>query len=365
MTNFEPKFKEFAKGKFRCCAKKIFYTCPKTTLPLATFYKNCETLPHIDSFVCAQEKHKDGTDHIHALLIFKKEQDISSPRHFDKLAGKHPNFQGVRNVIAVFNYVTKGNETMNFNFSLENMKNDQKSAKKEVWFAVSDAKSTAEGLAILRDQDPESFFKYGKAVGNNLDSVHGKPLPEYVPDATFVFPYRVPGLVTTWINQYFTPSRIPRRKVLIVVGPTQLGKTAWARSLGMHSFVRGTLNIDKLHDNVKYWVFDDLDWKFTPNKKQLLLGMGEVELNEKYRAKRTIFNYKPAIWLCNKMPDFGDEEQYWVDNAVIVCIDAPLWVEEIPETPEFLHQPLETDEELSDDDDDIELSQSSAKRFKQ
>ena len=47
-------------------------------------------------------------------------------------------------------------------------------------------------------------------------------------------------------------------KTLVVWGPSRTGKTAWARSLGHHSYMNSTWNQDAIDEGCKYIIFDDI-----------------------------------------------------------------------------------------------------------
>lgn len=151
---------------------------------------------------------------------------------------------------------------------------------------------------------------------------------KFKPNLEFVSPYKPESFVITdemkkWVDEEMPKTE--RAKCLILVGATRLGKTQWARSLGKHVFWRGMTNLDKWDDSAKYLVLDDIDWEFIPSKKQLLTAMGECELTEKYRAKKTVINNKPAIVCCNQMPNFREHYDYWMENAIIVELTSKLY----------------------------------------
>jgi len=83
------------------------------------------------------------------------------------------------------------------------------------------------------------------------------------------------------------------------VGPTRIGKTSWARSLGHHMFMSGLFNLDEWDESARYLVIDDIDWKWLPAKKQLLGGQSNFNLSDKYRRKRQVVFGLPTIYCMN------------------------------------------------------------------
>ena len=78
------------------------------------------------------------------------------------------------------------------------------------------------------------------------------------------------------------------RLSLILWGPTKLGKTIWARSLGNHSYFNTVINFDQYDPDCDYAIFDDIGgFKFFPSYKAWLGCQEEFDVNEKYKRKKT------------------------------------------------------------------------------
>lgn len=175
-------------------------------------------------------------------------------------------------------------------------------------------------LRVIREGLPRDYFKSFNSIKAAVDHRYGKKRKEY--SKTLEFAWKLPEEIKNWIATEFV--KMERAKCLVVVGPTRLGKTAWARSLGKHMFWRTTVAYGDWNDEAKYIVMDDIDWQYIPQKKGILTQMGEVTLTDKYVKKITVDNNKPAIVLTNKTPDFGDEQAYWHANTTIVQITESL-----------------------------------------
>lgn len=79
-------------------------------------------------------------------------------------------------------------------------------------------------------------------------------------------------------------------------------------------------NLDDWDDTVKYIIFDDFDWKFIPSKKAFFGAQKQFTLTDKYRTKKTVHWGKPVIYLCNDLPVFDEEPDYYYTNTIIVTI---------------------------------------------
>ena len=57
---------------------------------------------------------------------------------------------------------------------------------------------------------------------------------------------------------HLTNNLVERARSLVLIGPTRVGKTVWARSLGNHAYFGGLFSIDEDLKDVEYAVFDDM-----------------------------------------------------------------------------------------------------------
>jgi len=128
---------------------------------------------------------------------------------------------------------------------------------------------------------------------------------------------------------YTNFNKIVRPKSLLLVGPTRLGKTVWARSLGRHMYMCGSFNLDDWDDAAQYLVLDDIPWKYLPSKKCFLGGQLEFVLTDKYRKKKTVRFGKPTIYSMNNdnyLEVRNSPEWEWImGNTVIVTLENKLY----------------------------------------
>lgn len=93
----------------------------------------------------------------------------------------------------------------------------------------------------------------------------------------------------------------------MIVGPSNIGKTMWARSLGRHIYWHTMIDLAIFDELAEYAVFDDFEWAYMPSKKAWWGGQQQFTITDKYRKKKTIKWGKPIIYLCN--PDDDPREQ--------------------------------------------------------
>lgn len=191
--------------------------------------------------------------------------------------------------------------------------------------AAREASNAGDYLRIVCEGDAQGFaksFNNIKACANHL--FPEDEFPPYVAPAWCNKGWNVPEALTRWKREEM--QKLDRPKCLVLVGPSRLGKTQWARSLGRHMYWRGTTNVTKWDQEAKYLIFDDIDWKFIPQKKSLLTGMGECTVTDKYKGKKDIVVDKSAIVLCNEFDiDSIEESSYWKKNLMVVHVSEPLF----------------------------------------
>jgi len=120
-----------------------------------------------------------------------------------------------------------------------------------------------------------------------------------------------------------------RRKSLILWGPSRMGKTIWARSLGKHAYFGGLFSLDESLEGVQYAVFDDLQggFEFFHSYKFWLGHQREAYVTDKYRAKTRIEWGRPAIYVTNDYPEGQKGVDWdWIQaNCLIVHVHQPLF----------------------------------------
>lgn len=133
------------------------------------------------------------------------------------------------------------------------------------------------------------------------------------------------------LSNHFQDQRPDRPLTLIIEGPTKTGKTAWARSMGLHNYFCGGVDFSVWNKFAIYTVIDDIPFQFLPCKKELLGCQKDFTVNEKYRKKCRIPGGIPSIVLCNpdqsyKAALMGSEMYEWsLSNVIHVEIKDPFF----------------------------------------
>lgn len=131
---------------------------------------------------------------------------------------------------------------------------------------------------------------------------------------------------------------------LVVYGPSKMGKTVWARSLGNHIYFCGLYSYAEAikAEEVDYAVFDDIQGgiKFFPAFKNWLGAQKQFQVKGLYRDPQLITWGKPSIWLANRDPrdqmydglrqdasrDSADNDVAWLEaNCIFVELASPIF----------------------------------------
>lgn len=144
-----------------------------------------------------------------------------------------------------------------------------------------------------------------------------KAVPYVSPFTEFILPFEV----QEWLDNEFNSEK-RRKKSLVLIGPSKLGKTEWARSLGEHMYFNHLANFkEDWNANAKYIIFDDFEWEFIPNKKGFFGGQLNFQISGKYMKVKTVTWGKCCIYLANSFPIIQKERDWYDENCVFVQIN--------------------------------------------
>lgn len=313
-------------SNFRIDAQNFFLTYPKCDL---TKEEALELIleAHADKLkyaVIAFERHADGSPHLHIQLAYHKKTCIRKDSYFN-LGEYHGNYQATRSIRKVAQYCTKEEDYLLWGITSEEFLS--LCGRRNIYAEALHSKSYDEACEIIKGGQPRDWVLHGDKVRQNLKRDFDCAFKDYSPIFDQI-PFNVPQELQDWVDDW-KGSRTP---CLVLIGPTQCGKTAWARSLVQpHVYWKGMTNLDSWNPNAKLLIFDDFDWKYLPSPKNFLTQSGDCTVTDKYRKKHDICVNMPAILVCNEMPtnDRGlslSLDDYWSKNMKFVQINSKLYV---------------------------------------
>lgn len=308
--------------KLRLESKRFFLTYPRYG-DSTRLLNRLRSEPNIQCYIVAHEYHNDGNPHLHAYVELSNRLRITDPRYWD-VETSHPNVQVVRSKSAVIEYACKDDEFIaEKNIGGQFEKWDIK--LKRFWKdAIAKCTTKAEFLHFCKEHFTREYVLQYSAIESFATIHFGRR--NYTPRYTT---FKPDAVLCMWAFLYLLqPTDRPRS--LILVGKSRLGKTEWARSLGVHWYMGGMFNLDCFWEDATYGIFDDIPVEFFKAQyKQFLGGQLEFVSTDKYRKKVALKWGKPCIFLCNP-PEYLKMYEHWdMDwikaNCEIVEIDNKMY----------------------------------------
>lgn len=198
--------------------------------------------------IIAEEKHKDGTPHLHLLLSYK-DKLITRDRHlFDFLVGKHGSYETVRSIKDAVRYVMKENNYLTIgNIPSEN--GIQKISKSTV---VAEMLKSGSTLEQIWEQEPGYFLQNKKKIQELyywLQSYHQlKKLPGIKYPISYKGENPQVSLIVEWLNTNLSSSMPFKAKHLYIYGPSNFCKTSLVMKLSSYIAVYDMPMMEDFYD---------------------------------------------------------------------------------------------------------------------
>lgn len=273
----------------------------------------------VEKLLVAQEEHEDGGKHYHCYIRFSAKPNIRNERFFD-FDGHHPNIQSTRSVPKWIEYCTKEDTEPLANFEWKSPPTKQALALASMRQAIEEKTSIKEAIDRTLDVDP-ILLRSVIALRAYYDismvkkEVH-MPLFDLSSFSLTAADYARMSGYAERISNHQRGVRSGMR-CMWFVGTSRNGKTALSRSLGSHWFISQTWNLDRITDEAKYGVIDDISWDKLRYYYKALLGLqSDISLTDKYRSK-TFFKFGiPVLVTSNELPNFTMDESSWLRENV-------------------------------------------------
>nr|QWQ56340.1 replication associated protein [Sweet potato leaf curl virus] len=340
-------------GRFNINAKNYFLTYPQCSISKEEALAQIQNIPTAvnKKFIkICRELHEDGQPHLHVLLQFEGKFQCTNQRQFDlvsqtRSAHFHPNIQRAKSSSDVKSYVDKDGDTLEwgeFQVDGRSARGGQQTANDAAAEALNAGNKEA-ALQIIREKLPEKFiFQYHNLV-SNLDRIFSPPPSVYSSPFSISSFNNVPDIISHWAaeNVMDAAARPDRPISIVIEGPSRIGKTVWARSLGPHNYLCGHLDLSpKVYSNSAWYnVIDDVNPQYLKHFKEFMGAQKDWQSNCKYGKPVQIKGGIPTIFLCN--PGEGSSFKLWLDkpeqealknwaviNAVFCDVDSPFWIQE-------------------------------------
>lgn len=289
-----------------------------------------EKVPTFTCITGAIEEHPTtGGQHIHVYLdTGNPEHTINDPRFFD-WDGVHPNIKPVRRTPHVVRkYVIKDGQII-FDEGTPPEEPAKKMTNDDKW------------AIALQATSKDAFLEEATRINTHETITHFTCLQSFAhwryrdnPD-----PYESCEIecqdhlypeLADWVQSNLRTKKSGRPQSLVLYGPSLVGKTLWARSLGKHAYFPGLFMLEGFcATEAQYAIFDDMmhGFKSVPNWKFWMGGQAEFVIGDKYMRKSRIKWGKPSIFIDNVDPrlTMDHSEVKWLEaNCTFVHVTGTL-----------------------------------------
>lgn len=260
--------------------------------------------------IIGREYHDDGGIHLHVFCDFGRKFRSRRVDVFD-VGGKHPNVvPSYGTPEKGWDYATKDGDVVCGGLGRPGKpaRGDLDGETDSLWTRITEATSRDEFWQLVHQYDPRAAVTSFPAISKYCDWKFAYHPPAYESPAGATYTSGEFDGRDDWLRQANLGSAGSGRRVksLVLYGPSQTGKTTWARSLGKHIYVLGLVSgkICSEATDVDYAVFDDIrgGFKFFHAFKEWLGCQAFVTVKELYKEPRQLPWNKPSIWCSNADP---------------------------------------------------------------
>lgn len=259
--------------------------------------------------IIGREHHENGGIHLHCFAEFGRKFRSRKANVFD-VDGIHPNIkQSYGTPEKGYDYAIKDGDVLCGGLGRPKPRSVGSGPSDSKWAIITSAKDRDEFWELVHELDPKAAATSFSQLQRYCDWKYQYHAPEYEsPTGAHFIGAEFDGRAR-WLEQSGIGSgekRGGRVKSLVLYGPSQTGKTSWARSLGKHIYCVGLVSGTEClkAPDVEYAVFDDIRGgiKFFHSFKEWLGCQPHLSVKELYREPKVIEWGKPSIWCSNADP---------------------------------------------------------------
>lgn len=221
--------------KFRLASKKFFLTFPQCSVTKEQAQERLQNKfpEELEWFIIGEEKHQDGTPHLHLALCFHNQKSVTRPDYFDFIGDKHGNYQTMKSQQNCVKYVVKGGIYVQNGIDVASVLAKKASKSAFVAKQILDGKTIKE----VAEEDP-GFFMMNKRKIEEYEAFVKRHknlnLQEWkkIPDADICDYDEISDMeISAWLNLNVKEPREFRQPQLYIYGPPKLGKSTLISNL--------------------------------------------------------------------------------------------------------------------------------------
>lgn len=226
------------KGNKQLQAKNWILTFPQCALKKEGALANIKEKWNKDELsfaIIAEEKHEDGSPHLHILLSFK-EKFITRDRHvFDFIARKHGSYETVRSLKDAIRYVKKDGNFLTIGDNIPSENGNQKQSKST---AVAEMLKSGATLEQIFEAEPGYFLQNKKKIQELAFWIASYQEAKRKPGLKFPISYVGENVntqrIVDWLNTNLSSTMSFKAKQLYIYGPSNHCKTSLVMKLSSY-----------------------------------------------------------------------------------------------------------------------------------
>lgn len=294
---------------WRLEARNLFLTYPQCQTTKESVLSNCLVLfgATLKWAVVARETHEDGEPHLHVCVALKSKYRSRVPDHLDQLAGKHGNYQAMRNIRSSLQYICKEDPA-----PLAHGIDLAKTLAKKDGRAAFIAHLVAGGASLseLVAEDPGYMLGNLQKVMTFAQAMRVEQQRQKKTKKSLTFSLSSGDVTSSalvgWLNNNIRKPREFKQKQLWLHSSPNMGKTSLVLSLQEHASVYWAPlegNNDDLYDDDAYdvVVFDEYFGQRKLTWLNSFLQGGPMTIYRRYHSVMK-YNNLPCIILSNFTP---------------------------------------------------------------
>lgn len=231
-------------SQFRFRAKSCLLTYSQTTEPQQDAFLHraenhfnyvADALRTPRVYRLGRERHNDGGTHFHVFISWSERVSFRNQSLLD-FHGSHPNIKPIpRTPEHAFDYAGKDGDIIYECGERPGKSGTLSSGRDSIWADALSQQCKEDFLSVLRNRAPRDFVLYFSAIKNYAAYHFASEAPEYHPPEFDTIQCEEFDRFNEWLSQSGIGGRErpPGRVMsLCLWGPSRLGKTVLARSLG-------------------------------------------------------------------------------------------------------------------------------------
>lgn len=231
--------------------------------------------PPLEWYIVCQEKHKDGSLHLHLALSFQEQFSSRDMKVFDKICGQHGNYQVMRNVRNAVAYVTKEGDFLCHGIDPNAILQKKSGKFDEIAKQIMEGKTFKEiayenpGFVMHHKRKIEEYQMWCKRHREEEKKEWVKISTEDIQDLNT--PEEMS--IACWLNLNIREPREFRQAQLYIHGPPKMGKSTLCQKLDQFLKIYYVPRDEDFYDEYEDGVYDMIVFdEFTNTKKMQFMN---------------------------------------------------------------------------------------------